>query len=169
MSAEIQLIREMIDRAATYGKIETFECQKTAAMLRTAANVMDNWNRKMLAYEKALRQISNHDTPGYLFRTDGKSRVDQLPVAVDQAEAGNWPTPTVQEAGKIGNQANYGQLGLSNHPALRGEVMREKFEKNQHGQAAQVSPSTHGSRPGLLNPDWVETLMGLPVGWTDFA
>lgn len=64
MTAEIQLIREMIDRAATYGKIETFECQKTAAMLRTAANVMDDWNRKMFAYEKALRQISNHDTPG---------------------------------------------------------------------------------------------------------
>ena len=36
-----------------------------------------------------------------------------------------------------------------------------------HGQADQVNHSTHGSRPGLLNPDWVETLMGLPVGWTD--
>lgn len=26
--------------------------------------------------------------------------------------------------------------------------------------------STHGSRLGQLNPRWVETLMGLPVGWT---
>jgi len=163
--------------------------------------------------------------------------VDQLPVAVDQVEAGNWPTPTVQEAGKIGNQANHGQLALSNHPALRGEVTREKFEKGKHGLAAQANPSTDGSRleswatprncggpdyakagresspiksmslptqvmawptpaastgnggahglgggsganqtlkrfnvpemgTGKLNPRWVETLMGLPVGWT---
>jgi hypothetical protein len=35
------------------------------------------------------------------------------------------------------------------------------------GPAAPDNRSTHGSRPGLLNPDWVETLMGLPVGWTD--
>lgn len=38
-----------------------------------------------------------------------------------------------------------------------------------HGQAAPAKPSTHGSPRGLLNPDWVETLMGLPVGWTDSA
>lgn len=85
-------------------------------------------------------------SPGYLFRADGKCRVDQLPVAVDQAEAGNWPTPTVQEAGKIGNQANHGQLALSNHPALRGEMTREKFEKGKHGPAAPANHSTHGSR-----------------------
>jgi hypothetical protein len=162
-----------------------------------------------------------------LFRADGKSRVDQLAVAVDQAEAGNWPTPTVSEAGKIGNQASHGQLALSNHPALRGEVTRQKFEKGKFGLLAPVNPSTDGSRQeswatprscehkghgpnskqqglcnqvtqwgtptasdhksgrgnetreykeltpmvertqtGKLNPRWVETLMGLPVGWT---
>jgi hypothetical protein len=140
-------------------------------------------------------------SPGYLTRLDGKSRVDQLPVAVDQAEAGNWPTPTVQEAGKIGNQANHGQTALSNHPALRGGVTRQKFEKGKHGPPVQANNSTLGSRPeswatpegmaggkisrggkrknelpltgqvkqdasGKLNPRWVETLMGLPVGWT---
>ena len=170
-------------------------------------------------------------SPGYLYRADGKSRVDQLPVAVDQAEAGNWPTPTVQETGKIGNQANHGQLALSNHPALRGKVIREKFEKSKHGPPAQGNHSTHGNRPeswatpraemdsgahkgkpdtlhsqmkgwatsqtrdnrsggaerwdnpnksrnlndqiatattqnAKLNHRWVETLMGLPVGWT---
>jgi hypothetical protein len=80
--------------------------------------------------------------------------VDQLPVAVDQAEAGNWPTPTVQEAGKIGNQANHGQTALSNHPALRGEVTREKFEKGKHGPPDQGNHSTHGSRPELLSDAW---------------
>ena len=41
----------------------------------------------------------------------------------------------------------------------------------KHGPAVPASSSTDGSRPGLsqegkLNPRWVETLMGLPVGWT---
>ena len=37
------------------------------------------------------------------------------------------------------------------------------------GRQAPVNPSTLGSRPALLNPDWVEALMGLPAGWTDCA
>jgi len=135
-------------------------------------------------------------SPNYLMRKDGKSRADQLAVAVDLEEQVNWPTPTVQEAGKIGNQANHGQLALSNHPAIRGEVNRDKYDKGKHGLPAPANPSTDGSRPeswatpecknhvgyqvdrtgamwprlgsqvaGKLNPRWVETLMGLPVGW----
>lgn len=34
-----------------------------------------------------------------------------------------------------------------------------------HGQAAQENLNTSGNRLGLLNARWVETLMGLPVGW----
>jgi hypothetical protein len=135
-------------------------------------------------------------SPNYLMRKDGKSRADQLAVAVDLEEQVNWPTPTVQEAGKIGNQANHGQLALSNHPAIRGEVNRDKYDKGKHGLPAPANPSTDGSRQeswatpecknhvgyqvdrtgamwprlgsqvaGKLNPRWVETLMGLPVGW----
>lgn len=152
-----------------------------------------------------------------MIRKDGKARGDLLPDAVRIAEekSNAWPTPTVQEAGKIGNQANHGQLGLSNHPAIVGACLREKMEKSKSGRAAPVSPSTHGSRQGSwrtpsssdgegrtqkqwgnptardhksgrgneereykeltpmvertqagkLNPRWVETLMGLPVGW----
>jgi hypothetical protein len=134
-----------------------------------------------------------------IFRKDGKSRaMDTLDNAV--ATVATWPTPTVQEAGKIGNQANHGQLALSNHPALRGEVTREKFQKGRHGPPAPDNNSTSGShleswatptardhksgrgneereykeltpmvertQTGKLNPRWVETLMGLPVGWT---
>lgn len=105
-------------------------------------------------------------SPGYLTRLDGKSRVDQLPVAVDQAEAGNWPTPTVQEAGKIGNQANHGQTALSNHPALRGEVTRQKFEKGKHGPPDQGNHSTHGSRleswATPVGRDWMDNGTTLP-------
>ena len=29
------------------------------------------------------------------------------------------------------------------------------------------NPNTNGNPRGQLNPDWVETLMGFPIGWTD--
>ncbi len=31
------------------------------------------------------------------------------------------------------------------------------------GRAAPRDPTSH---PGQLNPDWVEMLMGFPIGWT---
>jgi hypothetical protein len=85
-------------------------------------------------------------SPNYLFRKDGTTRTSQLVVVVDLEERNAWPTPTVQEAGKIGNQANNGQLGLSNHPAIQGECKREKFAKGKHGQVVQDKNSTDGSR-----------------------
>jgi hypothetical protein len=88
-------------------------------------------------------------SPNYSTRKDGKSRVDQLPVAVDLEERATWPTPTVQEAGKIGNQANHGQLALSNHPAIRGQVIRDKFDKGKHGPLVPANNNTNGNRQEL--------------------
>lgn len=62
----------------------------------------------------------------------------------------SWKTPTVAEGGKIANQVNQGQLGLSNDPLLE----RGKKDKSENYR-------------GYLNPRWVETLMGVPVGWCD--
>ena len=90
----------------------------------------------------------------------------------------NWPTPTVSEAEKIGGKPNYGQVGLSNHPKVHGyEVQREKLHKDRKGKpkakdgpADQENPNTTGKSQGQhLNPNWVEHLMGLPVGWTDLG
>jgi len=36
------------------------------------------------------------------------------------------------------------------------------------GQPDQDSPNTTGKNRGQLNPAWVEQLMGLPPGWTNF-
>ena len=164
--------------------------------------------------------------PESMIRSDGKSRaMDTLDQAV--VTVASWPTPTVAEAGGISNQPNYGQIGLSNHPAIVGLPTREKGIKSGHPVPAsssshgshqgwltpQLQDSKHGgSNPsanrerdllvnqvnwatpqlqdghnivqdstnhktipaqltqmnaaGKLNPRWVETLMGLPIGWT---
>ncbi len=58
-----------------------------------------------------------------------------------------WPTPTTAEAGKISNQANFGQMGLSNHPEIVGIPTRPRMNKS--GRVAQASDNKDGSRQGL--------------------
>ena len=99
--------------------------------------------------------------------------------------AGTWPTPTTAEAAKIANRPNYGQVGLSNHPAIVGYPEREKMKKSREGDGRSTQPGhlahmmpTDGSwfsesdqtlPPHLrrrLNSSFVEWMMGVPIGWT---
>ncbi len=103
--------------------------------------------------------------------------------------SGSWPTPTVAEANKIGGRANYGQKGLNNHPRIRGVPERPKAEKDRAGgmktrqtyptptahnakegnfpaESTRKTPSPASYAGGKLNPDWVEWLMGWPIGYT---
>jgi hypothetical protein len=80
-----------------------------------------------------------------------------------------WPTPTVQEAGKICNRPNHGQVGLSNHPAIQGACERKRLNKSRAGLPDQERANTIGKSQGQLNPAWVEHLMGLPPGWTQLS
>jgi len=77
-----------------------------------------------------------------------KNRMSLLPDAV-----AHWPTPATADGGKIGNQPNFGQVCLSNHPAIVGVPSRDKLEKSRkHGQAAPESSNSGGSRQGLSWP-----------------
>jgi len=148
----------------------------------------------------AARDYKGSYRPESLIRKDGKSRMDALPQCVEYDQT-TWPTPTVQEGGKIGNKANYGQKGLSNHPAIVGLPSRGKLNKSGKSQGSQQWPTPRankvhpviteenreqlanrkkanleeeiaghcGRAQGKLNPDWVESLMGLPTGWTDLG
>ena len=112
-----------------------------------------------------------------------------LAEEVQKQESSNWPTPTAAEGSKIGGQANYGQVGLSNQPSIVGSVTREKgikSGKEKNWPTPNVSDIYCANVPhdigrnylrsevlddykkssGKLNPDWCEQLMGLPVGWT---
>jgi len=67
-----------------------------------------------------------------------------------------WPTPNAADSLQGGTTQ-----GNRKDPNLSIAV---------HGPAVPASSSTDGSRPvsstSRLNARWVETLMGLPVGWT---
>jgi hypothetical protein len=93
-------------------------------------------------------------------RENGTSYGAKLRDAVIYHEE-NWPTITVNEEKyriKGDSQASKCLTAM----AVRGEL----------GHPDQANLNTNGKSresQGKLNPDWVEQLMGLPVGWTDLG
>ena len=108
----------------------------------------------------AWEKLSSKDKGGRILRRIANYQIN------------GWPTPTTAEGSKIGCRANFGQKGLSNHPAIVGIPNREPLNKSgRHtptNNNATGSPVELSKLPssGKLNPRWVETLMGVPVGWT---
>jgi hypothetical protein len=83
----------------------------------------------------------------------------------DKVNQENWPTPTAVEGTKIGNKANYGQQGLSNHPSIVGPVTREKGIKS--GKENWATPTTRDykgsySPEALVRKDGKSRLDALP-------
>ena len=83
----------------------------------------------------------------------------------------NWPTPTVT--------ANQTAPSMRKHLGCRAfwptPMTRDHkdgsatYDVPTNGLLGRAAPRDPTSHPGQLNPDWVEMLMGFPVGWTDCA
>jgi len=104
--------------------------------------------------------------------------------------AQNWPSPVASEVrqgfqdrsrGMKGSQESLTTVVIKGWPTPNaadslqgGTTQGNRKDPNLsiavHGPAVPASSSTDGSRPvsstSRLNARWVETLMGLPVGWT---
>ena len=107
---------------------------------------------------------------------DGKKRQVGLENAIEM-----WATPQKSDADKNTPKTRYKNGGLH----LIGQILwRTPCSRDSHpsvGQARQDASSKNGNLPGsrllsgkenallalALNPDWVEALMGWPIGWTD--
>ena len=79
--------------------------------------------------------------------------------------SGFWPTPTASEAGLI-RREDLERMPLTRTSRLyrKGAKMHTQQTLNRSVKLWEVSPSS-----GKLNPDWVEWLMGWPIGWTALA
>jgi len=73
----------------------------------------------------------------------------------------NWATPVV------GDSVNAKQGDCTNRKRNLGQTLCDQIS----GPPAQEKSSTSGKNHGSpkLNPNWVEQLMGLPIGWTDLG
>ena len=99
-------------------------------------------------------------------RKDGKHRMDNLEAVIkyghpDQANPSTtgksqgsqqWATP---RANKV-------------HPVITEENREHLANRNKSNLEKEIAGHC-GKAQGKLNPDWVEQLMGLPVGWTDLG
>ena len=86
----------------------------------------------------------------------------KLRDAVDKIES--WPTPTSAEGTKIGSQANYGQKGLSNHPAIQGEPNRPKGQKD--GKKTWATPCARDYKDSPNDKTGLAMTLGKQVnGW----
>ena len=73
----------------------------------------------------------------------------------------NWPTPAARDwKGPRGKAA---QERKGNPSDTLPNIMQNMYTDSLQDQTKN---STNGSTAGL-NPDWVESLMGIPTGWTD--
>jgi len=82
---------------------------------------------------------------------------------IDESESSSWPTPTARDVKGASGSGRQERKGYPSDTLANAMV--------NFGQAAQVNHNTTGSHQGQckLNPDWVETLMGLPIGHTNYA
>jgi hypothetical protein len=88
----------------------------------------------------------------YVDNSPNKSKRHSQGLATQASQ--NWPTP------RAGNPG-------SRKPGTGGKILAEEA-KIHAGPPAPEKSSTSGKNLGSpkLNPNWVEQLMGLPVGWT---
>ena len=102
-----------------------------------------------------------------------------------QAEAKNWPTATARDWKGCGNAINRkdGKHRIDNLEAVIKYGHPDQANLNTNGKSRESWPTPRETMSrdatydrgkgnlgevaqGKLNPDWVEHLMGLPVGWT---
>ena len=112
---------------------------------------------------------------GYQNRNNGKkgSQKSLTTMVVDRARK-EWPTPVASDTGI--RKKNYAQGGT---PLSKAAWMwpTPAAQQQQGGVQGLVGGSGHREKmkkaglhemlTGSLNPNWVEWLMGWPVGWTD--
>ena len=114
------------------------------------------------------------DAKSSVKKLTGRTPSDPQVGLADQvaaAERGMWPTPTVS--------GNYNRKGLSKKSGDGlATAVRKSFPTpnacsgNNSGRLDEWGGHNNPFRGtveggGKLNPDWVEWLMGLPIGWTD--
>ncbi len=96
----------------------------------------------------------------------------------DPRECRVWPTPKASDWNKRGNVSAHPRNGLTgavmNFPTPTASDAtkwsnQSLAERKAKGQQVRLNTavSPRGGNGGRLNPDWVEWLMGWPIGWTD--
>jgi len=81
----------------------------------------------------------------------------------------HWPTPSARDhKGAVSVDRTHEKL-KQGHRAHMGTLDAYSVYHETYGPPDLAKTNTRGKPVGHLNPEWVEQLMGLPIGWTEFA
>jgi hypothetical protein len=99
------------------------------------------------------------------------ARRDETPTLQGMARKGLWPTIRATD-GERGGRGDLLQA-IRMNPSPTGRYRLVPTPMSQNWRSGKTRANYGNSRPlqeivsGLLNPTWVEWLMGLPLGWTN--
>jgi hypothetical protein len=95
------------------------------------------------------------------FQTTRKGRTQPANLR-EQIIPENWPTPAQRDY----KGANSTEHITGQTASARGHMGQLPNAVAKDGLPALGSPNTTGKNRGSLNADWTESLMGIPLGWT---
>jgi hypothetical protein len=121
----------------------------------------------------------------YVDNSPNKDKRNSKGLASEVDHRQNWPTPAARDY-KGANSREHCEVNGTGRkhmdqlpnavkyitPRVGGEESLDSVEKRKGREAAERHntlasvEAAHGEQPGQLNPDWVEWLMGWPIGWT---
>jgi hypothetical protein len=161
----LELFSETFPRWGTMRSGELWE--RTTPVLRISGNAFGYW-------PTPRAQEPGRTTEGY-----GRD-LAELVEGKDQRKAntpsGNWPTPTCSDAFTDKLQSSQQKEGSMHSVNLSQAVRMFPTPTATNTKAVHMRGADNGKEReprvvqeggGQLNPDWVEWLMGWPLGWTD--
>lgn len=89
-----------------------------------------------------------------------------------------WASPMASDANMgAGTSNSPGQTGLTNEIKAWATPIQRDYKSGKEsadlltrpGHKPPLSTQIENGEKGMLNPDWEETLMGWPVGWTNWT
>ena len=98
-------------------------------------------------------------TPRVSDIADSRPNVEQSPTGAFL----KWISPTKNIQANLSDSVQLLQVKCWGTPTARDH---KSGRGNEEREYKELTPMVERSQAGKLNPRWVETLMGLPVGWT---
>jgi hypothetical protein len=137
---------------------------KKLAKKHKLAGAVQSWPTPTTAEAQKIPNVANYGQKGLSNHPEIRGLPDREKLRKSGKNPEQWPTPKAGDPG-------------SRKPGTGGKVLAEEAKKNWATPEAQNQvgcQTRHGKTfprlgtqtGGKLNPNWVEQLMGVPVGWT---
>ena len=160
------LIRESESTSLGWQTPTTMDIERTPEGMEKRKAYRESIGRKYV--EGCLtEQVKNWSTPTVMDTANIQKPRKKNPSGGQKPplcqEVKNWPTATARDWKGCGNAITRkdGKHRIDNLEAVIKYGPQDQANLNTSGKSQELQ--------GKLNPNWVEHLMGLPVGWTDLG